>query len=122
MPAIPPFILKKLYVRGSLQAEEEGFTLALRNTIAPGTILGLKGIELDGRAVPLERVTVALEAGDARPIGEVSSAAPLSFPVGATFHLRVAGVQLEPGPHNLKINVVVGDVGPLEIPVADQVR
>ena len=122
MPAIPPFILKKLYVRGSLQAGEEGFTLALKNTIAPGTILGLKGLELDGRAVPLEQVTVVSEAGDARPIGEVSSAAPLSFPVGATFHLRVTGVPLEPGSHDLKISVVVQDVGPLEIPVADQAR
>jgi len=32
MPAIPPFVLKKLYVKGSLHAEDNGFALDLKNT------------------------------------------------------------------------------------------
>jgi hypothetical protein len=119
MPAIPPIVLKKLYVKRSLRIEDEGFALDLTNSIAPGTILGLKGLELDGAPVELARVTV-LSAGRVRPAGDISADAPLQFPLGATFTLQVAGT-LKPGDHRLKIRVVVQDVGPLEIPVADRV-
>jgi hypothetical protein len=120
MPAIPPIVLKKLYVKRSLRIEDEGFALDLTNSIAPGTILGLKGLELDGAPVELARVTV-LSAGRVRPAGDISADAPLQFPLGATFTLQVAGTPLKPGDHRLKIRVVVQDVGPLEIPVADRV-
>jgi len=121
MPAIPPVILKKLYVKGSLKAEEEGFSLALKNTIAPGTIVGLKGLELDGQPVPLEQMTVALEGEEERAATSITADAPLSFSLGAKFTLRVTGTSLPPGSHTLKIHVVVQDVGPLEIPVSDRV-
>ena len=120
MPAIPPLILKKLYVKRSLKPQGDGFTLSLKNTIAPGTILGLEGVELDGRAVPLEDVVVVVE-GEERPAASITADAPLSFSLGTTFTLHVSGVPLAPGAHKLKIRVVVQDVGPLEIPVSDRV-
>ena len=120
MPAIPPVILKKLYVKGSLRPEGDGFSLTLKNTIAPGTILEFKGLELDGQPVPLERTTVVLGAEE-RGATSITSDAPLSFPLGAEFALRVTGFPMEPGPHTLKIRVVVQDVGLLEIPVSDRV-
>ncbi len=121
MPAIPPVLLKKLYVKGSLRVEGDGFALDLRNSIASGTILQLKGLEVDGTPVELARIAVAQPDGQARPADQISAEAPLQFPLGATFTLRVAGMALEPGSHKLKIRVVVQDVGPLEIPVADDV-
>ncbi len=120
MPAIPPVILKRLYVKGSLKPEGDGFSLALKNTIAPGTILGIEGLELDGQPIPPEQVTVTVE-GEERTATSITADAPLSFSLGATFALRVAGVPLESGRHKLKIRVVVQDVGSLEIPVADRV-
>ncbi|HIE38280.1 MAG TPA: hypothetical protein EYH30_08955 [Anaerolineales bacterium] len=120
MPAIPPVLLKKLYVKGSLRAEEDGFALDLKNTIAPGTIQGFRGLELDGAPVDLAQVTVVQPDGPARPAGEISAEAPIQFPLGATFTLRVTGASLKPGDHRLKIRVVVQEVGPLEIPVTDR--
>ncbi len=120
MPAIPPVILKKLYVKGSLRPEGDGFSLTLKNTIAPGTILEFKGLELDGQPVPLERTAVVVGTEE-RAATAIAPDAPLAFSLGAEFTLRVAGVPLEPGPHTLRIRVVVQDVGPLEIPVSDQV-
>ena len=37
MPAIPEFVLRKLFVPGSLKPVEGGFTFALNNTFAPVT-------------------------------------------------------------------------------------
>lgn len=121
MPAIPPTILKRLYVKGSLKAEQEGFSLTLKNTIAPGTILEFRGLDLDGEGIPLEQTSVILENGDERAATSITPEQPLSFSLGATFTLRVTGTSLSPGSHTLKIRVVVQDVGPLEIPVSDRV-
>ena len=37
---IPTFLLKKLYVKGSFRNTPTGFQLSLRNTLAPGTLIG----------------------------------------------------------------------------------
>ena len=119
MPAIPPFLLRKLYVKGSLRTEEDGFALDLQNVIAPGTITALTGLDVDGQAMDLAQVTVIPPSGSPRSMGEISTQATLLFPVGANVTLRVSGKTLEPGPHELVIRVVVQDVGPLDIPVSD---
>ncbi len=121
MPAIPPVILKKLYVKNSLRNEEGGFSLALQNSIAPGVILGFKGVTVDGKSVPLERVAVVQPDGQEIPATGISEENPILFPLGATVTLKVGGTTLSPGSHQVGIRVVVKDVGPLEIPVADRV-
>jgi hydroxymethylglutaryl-CoA reductase (NADPH) len=121
MPAIPPVILKKLYVKGSLRVEGDGLALDVKNTIAPGIILSVQGLELDGVPVDLPRLKIAQPDGPARSVEEISPQAPLPFPLGATFSLQAAGVSLDPGAHHLKIRVEVQDVGPIDIPVDDQV-
>lgn len=122
MPAIPPVLLKRLYVKGSLRAQGDGFSLDLKNIIAPGTILGFKGLELNGVPLPPEQVTVVQPDDRPRAATEISADQPLQFPLGATFTLRVKGTPLGAGDHRLKVHVVVQDVGPLEIPVADRVE
>lgn len=122
MPAIPPVILKKLYVKNSLRAEGDGFVFSLQNNIAPGVIQGFKGLTLDGKAVPLEQVSIVQPDGTVVPAGAISEQSPVLFPLGAMVTLRVGGVSLSPGNHQLGIRVVVKDVGPLEIPIADKVE
>jgi hypothetical protein len=119
MPAIPAFVLKKLYVKGSLRAEEGGFALDLKNTIAPGTITAFAGLDVDGQAIDAALVTLVAPSGRSRTPGEVSAQAPLLFPVGAVVSLHVSGQRLEPGPHELVIRVFVQEVGWLDIPVSD---
>lgn len=122
MPAIPPVILKKLYVKGSLRAEGDGFVLSLQNNIAPGVILGFKGLTLDGKAVPVEWISLVQPDGATVAASTISEQNPVLFPLGATVTLQVNGVPLPSGNHQLGIRVVVKDVGPLEIPVTDQVK
>ena len=119
MPAIPPFVLKKLYVKGSLCIEEDGFALDLKNVIAPGTITAFTGLDVDGQVIDPAQVTLVSPNRSPRSIDEISAQAPLLFPVGATVTLHVTGQTLEPGPHELVIHVVVQEVGPLDIPVSD---
>jgi hydroxymethylglutaryl-CoA reductase (NADPH) len=119
MPTIPPFLLKRLYVKGSLRAENDGFTVALKNVIAPATMVGVVGLEVDGRTVTPSRVTLVVPNGNVRPADDVSHKAPVVFPVGAIVTLRVADQSLEPGSHEIIVHVVVKEVGPLGIPISD---
>jgi len=119
MPAIPPFVLKKLYVKGSLHAEDGGFALDIKNTIAPATIAAFIGLDVDGQAIDPAQVTLIPPGGDPRSMNAVSAEAPLLFPIGAIVTLHVAGQALEPGSHEFVIHVVVQEVGPLDIPISD---
>jgi hypothetical protein len=119
MPAIPPYILQKLYAKGSLRAEDDGFAVDLKNTIAPGTITGFAGLDVDGQAVDAAQVTLIPPDGNPRTASDVSAETPLDFDAGATVTLRVTGAPLDPGPHEFVIHVAVQDVGPLDIPISD---
>lgn len=119
MPAIPPFVLKKLYVKGSLRAEDDGFALDIKNTIAPANITAFTGLDVNSQALNPTQVTIVPPSGNPRPMDKITTEEPLLFPVGATVTLRVAGKTLEPGPHELAIHVVVQEVGILDIPVSD---
>jgi hypothetical protein len=120
MPAIPSSVLRKLYVTGSLRAEDDGFALELKNTIAPATIVAFNGLNVDGQPMELTQVTLAPPDGDPRPVDAISEKAPVSFPINAILVLSCAsGETLEPGPHELIVHAVVREVGPIDIPVSD---
>ena len=122
MPAIPPFVLKKLYVKESFRAEDDGFALELKNTIAPATIIAFADLDVDEQPVEPAQVTLVPANGNPRPANAVSAQAPISFPVGAAVTLHVASEALEAGLHELVIRVVVQEVGPLDIPISDTLR
>jgi alpha-galactosidase len=122
MAAIPAFILKRLYVDGSLRNSPEGFGFALRNFIGTGTVVAFMGLEVDGAAIETEGLRFLIQDGRARPSADVSQAAPLLLPSGLTVRFRVSGKPLAAGKHALKLSVRTREMGLLEVPIADAVR
>jgi hydroxymethylglutaryl-CoA reductase (NADPH) len=121
MPAVPSFMLKKLYVRGSLKNAAAGFELTLKNILAPGTIIGLNSLKVDGREVALENIRVRSGGGTDVAATAITTQSPVAFPLNATATIQVAGEPLAPGPHDILIAVNTKEVGVLEIPVADSI-
>jgi hypothetical protein len=120
MPAIPAFMLKKLYVKGSLGPSENGFKLALKNTLAPGTIIGFNTLTVDGQAYPLDQVK--LTTGDKSSLAsEVSSDHAYAFPLGGTTIVEIMGKPPAKGSHNLVISVNTREVGELRVEVSDTI-
>jgi hypothetical protein len=119
MPAIPPFVLKRLYVKGSLRTEKGGFAFDLKNTIAPAMITAFTGLDVDGVRLTQPQVTVIPPTGQPRAMGDISVETPLPLPLNATITLRVTGKVPGPELHRLTIHIVVQEVGPLEIPITD---
>lgn len=108
--AIPEFVLRKLYVQGSLQAQVDGFSFALRNTFAPGTITAL-ALEVDGNPVPAAGLTLQAENEVPRPATTIGPDSPFPLPVGVTVNVLVRGMPLGQG--RLKVRAETREAGPL---------
>ena len=119
MVSIPPILLKKLYVRGSLENREDTFTFQLQNQIATGTVVGLSRLTVDGEERSLNGVAIAT-GDDTRDAIDLSERAPLAFAVGERATICVPG-PLSAGRHSVQITVLTHEVGPLTFPVADTI-
>ena len=122
MAAIPGFILKRLYVGGSLRNTAEGFEFALRNFIGTGTVLEVLGLDVDGTAHPARAIVLAMPDGSVQPANEVSTASPIALVSGSDVGFRVAGGALGPGRHTLTLTVRTREMGVLDIPITDSAR
>jgi hypothetical protein len=121
MSSVPVFLLKKLYVKGSLKNTAAGFELTIQNTLAPGTIVGLAPLKVDGVECPLAQTAVLLPNGTKLTISDVSVQSPLRFNVGDKVTIQVEGQPLPAGPHKITISPKTKEAGTLAIPAEDTV-
>ena len=121
MSSVPVFLLKKLYVKGSLKNTATGFELSIQNTLAPGTIMGLAPLKVDGVEYPLAQTKVLLTGGKTLSMGDVSAQSPLRFNVGDKVTIQVEGQPLPAGPHKITISPKTKEAGTLPIPAEDTI-
>lgn len=123
MPTVvPSFLLKKLYVKGSFKNTPNGFQLSLRNTLAPGTLLGISPLQIDGRNVPLSQILITV--GDVAPIraSDISLSSTRAFPINAVVTFQVEDKPLAPGPHRVTVIVNTKEAGELKIDAEDTIE
>ncbi len=118
MPAIPPALLRRLYVEGSLQNRPDGFEFTLRNRLAPSTILGLGPLAVDDRGVVQEDVRIQTKR-NIRAVTKVTDKALLDWPINTEIKIIVVGRNLEPGTHRLTFAINLKEVGVLTLRVED---
>jgi hypothetical protein len=119
MPTVPAFLLKKLYVKGSLKTTDEGSMLVIRNTLAPGTITKVSPAVIDGVEYSLEQISIG-EGHARRPASEIATKSPFAFGLNAVAEIWIAGARLEPGMHSLAVTVTAKEVGELKIQIEDR--
>ncbi len=121
MPTIPPLVLKKLYVPGSLCREETGFSLSIKNTIAPATIIEIAGLDVDQQPVDLGHIALIPSQEEPCLPSEITAKTPLPFPINALIELHVSDHPLTPGQHDLVLHFTLQEIGPLDLPISDTV-
>lgn len=120
MPSIPSFVLKKLYLEGSLRNTADGCQLQLKNTLAPATITGVGTLTIDGAAqhpsiVTMMRGNERLQASDA------GARHPLVFDINVTVTIQFRRITLAPGAHRVGIDVTTREAGRLKWEISDTV-
>ncbi len=123
MPTIiPSFLLKKLYVPGSFKNTPTGFQLSLRNTLAPGTLLGVSPLQIDGRDIPLEHVWFVVGAQAPVRASEIAPTAPSTFPLNLVVTFQVDDQPLAPGRHRVSVVFNTKEAGELKIDAEDSIE
>ena len=121
MAKIPEFMLKALYVKGSLTKEDDGFVFQMKNDLGPARIIGARPLQLDRKPIPLEQCRFVHDQEEAT-FADVDADNSVLMHKGEAITVRVQGQRLRSGRRALGINVIVKDLGDVSFTVTDQVR
>lgn len=120
MVSIPPFLLRRLYVKGSLRRTEDGFEFQLRNQLGSGYARQMLPLKVNGQEVPLEQCSFSVD-GKETPFTQVTPEQPFTLALNRTTTVKVRGISLEPGAHKVVVGFVVQGFGPLAFDFTDAV-
>jgi hydroxymethylglutaryl-CoA reductase (NADPH) len=118
MISVPSFLLKRIYVKGSLQNNEQGFQFQLKNTLGSGYGNELLPLTLDGKELPREDSYFVLDDEEV-PFSAVSQERPFTLAMNKTLTIVVKGVTLAEGAHRIGFNFVAQGLGKLSFEVTD---
>ncbi|MBI4297328.1 MAG: hypothetical protein HY676_02215 [Chloroflexi bacterium] len=115
---VPSFILRRLYVKGSLRNNQGGFQLQLKNTLGSGYAREMLPLSVDGQELPLEG-SFFLQDDKEVPFTAVSKEAPFTLAMNKTSTLLAKGMKLASGPHKVGIGFVVQGLGKMSFDITD---
>ena len=120
---VPPFLLRRLYVRGSLKNTQDGFQFQLRNVLGSGYAEALLPLSVDGEEVPEGDALFAIEGepDEPMPFAAVTAEQPFTLEMNKTTVIHVRGRTLAPGEHRIAMGFVVVGLGEMAFEVADEV-
>src|SRR5438067_3366094 len=120
---VPAFLLRRLYVRGSLHNVGDGFAFELKNSLGSGYAEQMLPLTVDGEPIPPEQATFAVEGADAvLPFTAVSSEQPFTLSMRKTVTIAVRGRTLDPGKHKIGMGFVVTGMGTMRFDVTDVIE
>ena len=120
MPGVPAFILRRLYVKGSLANTATGWQFKLQNSLGSGYARQLFPLTLDDAEVPLESAGFNLD-GKLTGFHEVDESNTFALPMNKEIVISVAGAQLGPGAHKIGMSFVVPGFGEIGFDFTDEV-
>ncbi|MFN8621162.1 MAG: hypothetical protein U0869_10495 [Chloroflexota bacterium] len=118
---VPGFLARQFIVAGSLRNEPAGFSVMAKNPIGDGWLIAIGHIRIDGVDVQPARIT-ATRAGDPRVLlaTDVSRETPVAFRKGDEVTFHVAGLHLDPGEHDLEVELTERDMGVLTVGIRER--
>jgi hypothetical protein len=119
---VPGFLLRQLYVKGSLQATPAGFSFKVANKLGSGAAHAMAPVTLDGKPQPMEQ-TFFKGDGDGKRVAfaAVSDRQPFTLAMGHSLTISVESGSISRGKHKIGMAFVVKGIGELSFDVTDEV-
>ena len=117
---IPAFLLRKLYVKGSLENTGEGFLFKIKNSLSPGTAIGVTPFKVNDVEYPLDATIIKTADVDMKA-SEVSEENSFPIKVGVEIILEIKGDALSEGEHKIDIGLLTREAGNLAFDVKDTI-
>ena len=121
MVTVPGFLLRRLYVKGSLENAGGGFEFELRNGLGSGYAYRMRPLILDGAELPAETASFVLD-GKQTAFTAVSRENTFTLAMNKTIAILVDGTTLSPGPHKIGMAFDVPGLGTLRFDFTDTVQ
>ncbi len=118
MTVVPQFLLKRLYMAGSLRQLDEGIAFNLKNVLGPGMLTGLASLKLGDVECPVEQVLIIHE-GKTQPATEVTASSPLHVLMNQEVTCLVSGLKLPVGEYKVEIEVKSREAGNVTLLIDD---
>ena len=120
MVSVPGFLLRRLYLKGSLRNTADGFEFQLKNNLGSGYAHKVWPMVLDGTDVPLDGCSFE-EGGRRIEFAAVSKENTLTLAMNKAVTVMVQGATLEPGPRKVGMAFDVPGLGTLKFDFTDLV-
>ena len=120
MVSVPGFLLRRLYVKGSLKNAAGGFEFELRNSLGSGYSHKVWPLKVDGEELPAERSYFIID-GKETPFSDVSADNTFSLEVNKTITIWTDGAGLDPGVHTIEMGFDVPGLGTMRFDFTDEV-
>ena len=121
MAKIPEFLLRALYVKGSLTNTDAGFEFQIKNELGPVRVIGAQPLKVDRKPIPPKQCQFIL--GDLiAGFEDVSTENSVLMRKGEALTVKVQGVSLRQGRRTIGIGILVKDMGAVSFNVSDQVK
>ena len=117
---VPAFLLRRLYVKGSLRNENGGFAFDLKNSLGSGYAESVLPLTIDGAEVPRESATFFVD-GECVRFDEVSSEKPMTLGMNKLVTITVDGQTLDAGKHKIGVGFMVTGMGKMAFDVTDAI-
>ena len=118
MLSVPTFLLRKLYVRGTLRNTNTGMEFRLRNDLGSGYAEEMMPLTLDGRALPLESCFFANQ-DDTRRFDLVTKQDPFCLVLHSETSIIAKNVTLSSEAHRIELGFRVPGLGVLRFDFED---
>jgi hypothetical protein len=118
---VPAFLLRRLYVKGSLRNVDGGFEFDLKNSLGSGYAEQVLPLTIDEDAVLMDSARFVVEGKPMR-FDEVSQTNPMTLGMNKTVTVAVDGRTLDAGKHRISIGFVVTGMGEMRFDVTDAIE
>ncbi|MEZ5424673.1 MAG: hydroxymethylglutaryl-CoA reductase [Pyrinomonadaceae bacterium] len=116
---IPSMLLRQLYTYNSLNNTADGIRFSIKNRLTDVKFSELQSIEIDGREIPKERISLDFGDGHTLSATDVSEDSPIDFPLRRTMDVHAAIGNLPHGKYKIRIAVKAKGYGSLKFEVED---
>ncbi len=118
MITVPSFLLRRLYLKGSLRNTDRGVQFQIVNKLGAGYARRLFPLALDGEEVPLEHCFFSVD-GTEFPFDAVSDETPFTLDLNKTTTITINGVTLTNKSHRVQMWFELPGLGVLEFDFTD---
>ena len=116
----PPFILAKLYVKGSLRNTDTGFEFSLKNIIDSTMLSGIGPIVVGDKTYDGSAIKMAL--GDKEWQGDqINKTNLVPVKMGVPLRVMIQGESLPAGDVKVSVTATTSDIGKIKFDVKDKI-